>query len=158
MVTAKMVDRLGDGAVVRCASRLLGGSKGKKKKMAKRATEDEQCVTDASSSEANAEAASGFVEKMTKRAGWSKEWAKRFEEMTEEQEEEITERICSKLRAQVGVGTEQMIEELGANVSEQMRIAEDRRRNEKRDEENMPACDARRAEDTIDQLRRCERS
>ena len=64
VVTAKMVDRLGDGAVVRCARQLLGGGKGKKKKkMAKRATEDEQGVKDASSSEANVEAASGLVKK-----------------------------------------------------------------------------------------------
>ena len=50
VVTAKTVHQLGDGAVVRFASRLLGGGKGKQKKMAKRATEDEQGVTDASSS------------------------------------------------------------------------------------------------------------
>ena len=60
VVTAKMVDRLGDGTVVRRASRLLGGGQGKKKKMAKRATEDEQVVKDASSSEANVEAASAL--------------------------------------------------------------------------------------------------
>ena len=74
-------------------------------------------------------------EEMTKIAGWCKEWTKRFGEMTEEQEEGFMERICRKLRAEVGVGTEQMTEELRGYVSEQMRIAEDRRRNEKRDEE-----------------------
>ena len=36
---------------------------------------------------------------------------------------------------EVGVGAEQMVEALRGYVSEQRRIAEDRRRNEKRDEE-----------------------
>ena len=71
MVTAKTIDQLEDGAVVRCASWLLGGGKSKKK-MTKRVTEGEQGVTDASSSEVNVEAASGLVKNMMKIAGWSK--------------------------------------------------------------------------------------
>ena len=61
VVTAKTIEQLGNGAVVRFASGLLGGEKGKKKEVAKRATEGEQDVTDASSSEAIVEAASGLV-------------------------------------------------------------------------------------------------
>ena len=113
-VTAKTIDQLRDGAVVRFASRLLGGGKNKKKTVKKTASrllgggknkESEQGMTEASSSEANAEAASGLIKKMTKLARWSNEGAERFRNMSKEQEKEFMERICSKLRTEVGAGT-----------------------------------------------------
>ena len=70
---------------------LLGGGKNKKKTM-KKTAESEQGMTEASSLEANAEAASALVKKVTKLAGWSKEWAERFGEMSKEKKTEMKEK------------------------------------------------------------------
>ena len=101
IVTARMVDRLRDGAMIQLVNRMPGGGKNKKK-MAKRMMEEsERSVTDKSLTEA------GAVFEM-----FGAEMTDAMLEMSDEKTEEMLKRLRSNFPEEVGSDPEPVIDEV----------------------------------------------
>ena len=109
IVTARMIDRLRDGAMIQLVNRMPGGGKKKKKKMAKKMMEEsERSVTDKSSTEADAVFEMFGAEMTDAMLG-----------MSDDKTEEMLKRMRSNLPEEVGNDPEPVIEEIRRFLQEQ---------------------------------------